>query len=94
MVGAIQKCTDQKPTVLGKPNPFVIEYLEERDGIKRDRTLMIGDRFDTDILLGKNAGIDTCLVMTGVTTPELLELELSKPDPIVPTYICKDLSIP
>jgi 4-nitrophenyl phosphatase len=42
-------------------------------GIPREETLMIGDYYDTDIMAGMNAGIDTLLVHTGVTTKELLK---------------------
>merc|ERR1719157_283893 len=37
MVGAIRGCTGQEPTVVGKPSPLMIEYLESKYGIKRNR---------------------------------------------------------
>ncbi len=42
-------------------------------GTPKEETIMIGDYYDTDILAGMNAGLDTLLVHTGVTTRELLE---------------------
>ena len=44
--------------------------IVESCGLDKSKAIMIGDRPDTDILFGKNAGIDTCLVMTGVTEGE------------------------
>ena len=42
-------------------------------GTSKEETIMVGDYYDTDILAGMNAGIDTLLVHTGVTTKELLK---------------------
>jgi len=41
-------------------------------GVAKEDTLMVGDNYDTDIMAGMNAGIDTLLVHTGVTSKELL----------------------
>ena len=58
---------DKKPYIVGKPNPYVIDLIARENDIKdRSKMIMIGDRPDTDILLGSNAGIDKCLVLTGV----------------------------
>lgn len=56
--------------VTGKPNPEIIDLIRGQHGIPEEhlsRMVMIGDRTDTDIALGNNAGIDTCLVLSGVT---------------------------
>merc|ERR1711920_745763 len=51
MVGAIRGCTGREPTVVGKPSPLMIDYLEEKYKIpERKRICMVGDRLDTDIL--------------------------------------------
>jgi len=73
MVGAIKGCTGQEPTVVGKPSPLMIDYLEEKYNIpNRKRICMVGDRLDTDILFGRNNGLQTCLTLSGVTSEELL----------------------
>ena len=56
----------RKPVVLGKPSKFMFEIVQKRHpGIVPERTLMIGDRANTDILLGKNCGLQTLLVGSG-----------------------------
>lgn len=52
---------------------------------------MIGDRLDTDILLGKNAGVDTCLVLTGVSKIDHFVNEKKSKDGIIPKYVCKEV---
>ena len=53
--------------LIGKPNPFTIEVIrEEHEFAEGSRTIMIGDRPNTDILFGNIANVDTCLVLSGV----------------------------
>jgi phosphoglycolate/pyridoxal phosphate phosphatase family len=93
LVDFIQKVTGVKATVLGKPNRYAIDVLLEEHKLERESCIMIGDRLDTDILLGINSQISTCLVMTGATTEEIIKKEFEKSEPIIPTYICKDLAL-
>ena len=53
--------------LIGKPNPFMIDLIKEEHSIVAgSRSVMIGDRPNTDIMFGKEAGIDQCLVLSGV----------------------------
>lgn len=65
-VSAIQTCAERKPIVIGKPNPAICEQLVKNKTINPARTLMIGDRANTDILLGYNCGFQTLLVGSGI----------------------------
>ena len=67
MVQAVATAAGRQPVVLGKPSKFMFEIVQKRHpGILPERTLMIGDRANTDILLGKNCGLQTLLVGSGV----------------------------
>jgi len=67
VVAAIRTCSEQEPFVVGKPNPFLIELLLSGAGCNPEDALVVGDRVDTDLLSGENAGCPTHLVLTGVT---------------------------
>lgn len=83
MVGAIKGCTGREPTVVGKPSPLMIDYLEEKLGLDKARICMVGDRLDTDILFGTDNGLQSLLVLSGVTTEEKL---LSPENAITPDF--------
>ena len=70
MVGAIRGSTQTEPTVVGKPSSFMLEDVAAQFGLAKSEICMVGDRLDTDILFGKNGGLRTMLVLTGVTTKE------------------------
>ncbi|CAG9331921.1 unnamed protein product [Blepharisma stoltei] len=53
---------------IGKPDPYLLNYIFERDRINKERSIFFGDTMVTDILLAKNAGIKSVLVLTGVET--------------------------
>lgn len=84
MVGAIAGCTHQKPILVGKPSPLMIDYIAAKYGLEqRSRICMVGDRLDTDVLFGQRNGLQTILTLTGVTTKEKL---FSPDNSIRPTY--------
>ncbi|OMP05193.1 2-phosphoglycolate phosphatase, eukaryotic [Corchorus capsularis] len=73
MVGAICGSTGREPIVVGKPSTFMMDFLLQKFDINTSRMCMVGDRLDTDILFGQNAGCKTLLVLSGVTTQSTLD---------------------
>lgn len=87
MVGALRGMGFVPDVVIGKPSKAGFEMaLRELDPSAR-RVVMIGDRLETDILGGRNAGLDTALVLTGVSTREKIAAS-----GIDPTWIFADLA--
>jgi 4-nitrophenyl phosphatase len=86
LVAAVATASGQVPTVIGKPEPLILEMALERLGAEPDESVMIGDRLDTDIVAGVRAGMLTVLVLTGVSTRE--EIASS---PVLPDLVFTDL---
>jgi NagD protein len=63
----ITKATGRSPYFVGKPNPVMIRAALNRIEAHSETTAMIGDRMDTDVLAGMEAGLRTFLVLTGST---------------------------
>ena len=83
----IEMCTDKKPIFLGKPEPTMIYQVMEKFGVSKEETMMVGDRYYTDIVAGLNAGVDTVAVLSGETTlKEFQEAERK------PTYIIDSIA--
>jgi 4-nitrophenyl phosphatase len=80
ILAALEASTDQKPFVVGKPEPTMFEMALHRLGTTAAHTLMIGDRLETDIIGAQLVGLRTALVWSGVTTPEILSASSIKPD--------------
>ena len=77
--GMIQTATGRVPKVIGKPEPLMIRLAMERTGTPPDQCAVVGDRIYTDVKSGLNAGISGILVLSGETTPEILEASADKP---------------
>ncbi|XP_057765117.1 phosphoglycolate phosphatase 2 [Salvia miltiorrhiza] len=89
MVAAICGTTQKEPIVVGKPSTFLMDFLLEKFNIPTSKMCMVGDRLDTDILFGQNAGCRTLLVFSGVTK----ESDLQDPsNQIHPEYVTTTLS--
>ena len=69
--------------VLGKPSSFYGHKILEKLKIKSERCLIIGDRLDTDIMLGKINNFRTCLVLTGTTSEKEVDTMKIYPDYII-----------
>ena len=63
----ITKATGKQPYFVGKPNPMMFRGAMNRLHAHSESTVMIGDRMDTDVVAGIEAGLDTILVLSGST---------------------------
>ena len=70
MAALIEKATGKEPFFVGKPNPLMMRSALNYLGVHSENTVMIGDRMDTDIIAGVESGIETILVLSGVTGRE------------------------
>ncbi|MCL2418708.1 MAG: HAD-IIA family hydrolase [Conexibacteraceae bacterium] len=71
----VTAATGVKPYFVGKPNPLMMRSALNAIGAHSETTAMIGDRMNTDVISGMEAGLETILVLTGVTTREDAERE-------------------
>ena len=69
----ISTATGRQPYYIGKPNPLMMRSALNRLDAHSETTLMVGDRMDTDIISGLEAGLRTVLVLTGSTSREQIE---------------------
>jgi NagD protein len=79
----ITKATGQRPYFAGKPNPLMMRTGLNAIGAHSETSAMIGDRMDTDVLAGMEAGMQTFLVLTGLTTSDQVEKFPYRPSKIV-----------
>jgi NagD protein len=85
ILSAIATATGQKPYIVGKPNALMMTLATRKLGVHPDDTMMIGDRMDTDIVGGLEAGMRTALVLSGVTSRDMLSQFPYRPDYIFDT---------
>jgi arabinose operon protein AraL len=81
VIGALEACSKrQVEQIVGKPSAFMAERALERLGSSPGQTLMVGDRIETDVVMGQQAGMITALVLTGVSRPEIIAKSPIQPD--------------
>ncbi len=83
LVALLSVASDEKPEFVGKPYPGMYEQAIERVGAQAETTLMIGDRYETDIEGAIELGLPTAGVLTGVTTQEGYDSVEKPPDVVV-----------
>ncbi|KAK7469224.1 hypothetical protein VKT23_003713 [Stygiomarasmius scandens] len=78
------------PISIGKPAKTMLDCIQAKVHFDPKRTIMVGDRLNTDILFGQAGGVSTLLVMTGITT----ESDITGPNasPIKPDYITSSIA--
>ena len=91
MIAAVETVCGRKATVVGNPHATMIEHLLTEHALNANRTVMVGDRLDTDIAFGSAGGVKTCLVLTGVATQTEAEA-LPSGHPCRPDYLMPSLA--
>ncbi|XP_045617524.2 glycerol-3-phosphate phosphatase [Procambarus clarkii] len=66
-VRCVETVAERAPIIMGKPSEMMFSVISEKYKLDPSRTLMIGDRSNTDILFGKKCGLHTLVVLSGVT---------------------------
>jgi NagD protein len=79
----ITKATGREPYVVGKPNPMMFRSAMNKIHAHSENTGMIGDRMDTDIVAGIEAGLHTILVLTGISDQAEIERYPFRPDEVL-----------
>ncbi|WP_199732595.1 HAD-IIA family hydrolase [Kocuria soli] len=79
----ISAATHRQPYVVGKPNPMMFRSALNQIGAHSETTAMLGDRMDTDIIAGMEAGLATLLVLSGVTNREQVEQYPFRPSAVM-----------
>lgn len=88
MIAAIEACTNTTvEAVVGKPSSYMVEAILDLLQLPAEQCLMIGDRLETDILMGHHAGMDTALTLTGATSAADLATSETRP-----TYVLQQLA--
>ncbi len=80
ILAAIQAATGRRPYIVGKPNSLMMIYARQMLGAHAEDCVMIGDRMDTDIVGGLEAGMRTALVLSGVSDRDTVEHFPYRPD--------------
>lgn len=83
LVAPIEMATDRQAYFIGKPNPLMMRHAIKKIGCRLEDTLIIGDRMDTDIIAGIESGIETALVLSGITRREDLILYPYQPNHVL-----------
>ena len=85
MAALIERATGVRPYFVGKPNPLMMRSALNFLGAHSEDTVMVGDRMDTDIVAGMEAGMETVLVLSGVTRAEDVERFPYRPTRVLPS---------
>jgi NagD protein len=81
----ITKATGKEPYFVGKPNPMMFRSALNRIEAHSENTAMVGDRMDTDVVAGIEAGLETILVLTGSTRADEIDRYPFRPSRVLPS---------
>lgn len=87
LAALLETATNRKPFFVGKPNPLMMRSALNYLGVHSEDTIMVGDRMDTDIIAGVMSGLETILVLTGVSQRDTVRKFAYRP-----TYIYESVA--
>jgi HAD superfamily hydrolase (TIGR01450 family) len=86
MIAAVEAVTGRRvEAVVGKPSPIILEVALEALGVEARDCVIVGDRIETDIVMGKSLGLATVLVLTGITPAHDPRIADVGPDLVLPS---------
>ena len=84
MIAAVEAVTDRKvETIVGKPSPIILEVALAALGVPARDAAIVGDRIETDIVMGRRLGLGTVLVLSGITRADDPRIAAVAPDHVV-----------
>jgi len=84
MIAAVEAVTDRTvELIVGKPSPIILEVALAALGCAPGESVIVGDRLETDMLMGRRLGLATILVLSGVTRPGDLRIAATAPDHVL-----------
>ena len=84
MIAAVEAVTDKKVEIIvGKPSPIILEVALAALGVPADAAAIVGDRIETDMVMGRRLGLGTVLVLSGVTRADDPRIAAVAPDHVV-----------
>ncbi len=88
MIAAVEAVTGHAVEIIvGKPSPIILEVALARLGVGASDCVMVGDRIETDIVMGKRLGLTTVLVLTGITPADDPRVSEIAPDAVLPSLL-------
>ena len=93
MIAAVEAVTGRNvETIVGKPSPIILEVALATLGVGATDAVMVGDRIETDIVMGKRLGLATVLVLSGLTAADDPRIAQVGPDLVLPSI--RELAVP
>jgi HAD superfamily hydrolase (TIGR01450 family) len=84
MIAAVEAVTDRKvETIVGKPSPIILEVALAALGVAASEAAIVGDRLETDMVMGRRLGLGTVLVLSGVTRGDDPRIASVAPDHVL-----------
>jgi HAD superfamily hydrolase (TIGR01450 family) len=86
MIAAVEAVTGARvETIVGKPSPIILAAALDRLGTRPAESVVVGDRIETDIVMGRTLGLSTILVLSGVTRADDPRIPDLAPDHVLPS---------